>query len=275
MASLFFVVLALAALYLSVLAYLALNQRQIVFRPDRGPPVLMDHPEELGLTEASVQTKDGLTLTGWFAPPKAGQPTIAYFHGNAGHFGNRVSRIAPYVQKGYGALLVGYRGYGGNPGAATEQGLYADARAYLDWLAGRGISGQQLVLFGESLGSAVALQMALERPALCLILEAPFASIYESAKSRYPWFAFDWILKDKFDNVGKIPGLKVPLMVAHGLLDRTTPVVFGRRVFAAAPEPKIGFWPEAANHNDLMEHGLPEQVLKFLDELRPPVRAAR
>jgi len=108
--------------------------------------------------------------------------------------------VLAYLERGFGVLLVGYRGYGGNPGEPTEAGLYDDGRAHLDWLASQGLLPDDLVLYGESLGSAVATQLATERKAAALVLEAPFASVLLSARARYPLFAFDWVIKDKFAN---------------------------------------------------------------------------
>ena len=215
--------------------------------------------------EWALPASDGLTVTSWYLPAtRADGQVIAYFHGNAGHHGDRVVRILPYAAAGYGVLLVGYRGYGGNAGTPTEAGLYAAARTALDFLQDQGVRPDQLILFGESLGSAIATQMAIERPARALILEAPFASILRSARQRYKFFVFDFLVRDKFDTLSKIARVDKPLLVIHGDLDRTTPAAFGRLVFEAAHEPKQGFFPTAAGHNDLMQHGMPERVLAFL-----------
>lgn len=265
------VVGGVVAAYLVALVLLVVGQRKIVFRPDPTPIDLARYFAPQGMGDISLRTSDGLDIHSSYLP--ATRPdgrTIAYFHGNAGHRGNRVDRILPYAAQGYGVLLVGYRGYGGNPGTPTEVGLYNDARAALDFLQKQGVEAGQLILFGESLGSAVATQMALERPAAALILEAPFASIARSAKSRYPFLVFDALVTDKFDTVSKIGQVGKPLLLIHGELDRTTPVTFGRQVFAAARAPKEGFFPAGAGHNDLMQHGMPGRVLQFLDELGQP-----
>ena len=224
--------------------------------------------EDITLTAA-----DGAETHSWYLPAtRADGRVIAYFHGNAGHRGNRVVRILPYAVEGFGILLVGYRGYGGNAGAPTEEGLYNDGRAALDFLQTQGVKPDQLILFGESLGSAVATQMALERPAAALILEAPFASISRSARARYPFLVYDMLISDKFDTYSKIARVGKPLLLIHGELDRTTPVNFGRMVFDAARDPKVGFFPAGAGHNDLMQHGMPARVLSFIEGLKPVQR---
>ncbi|WP_374384684.1 alpha/beta hydrolase [Dongia sp.] len=262
------VLILLGAAYLLALLLLFTRQRKIVFNPKSETARLEDYAAPQGLAPVTYRTQDGVDLIGWYLPPaRPDGQTIAYFHGNAGHHGDRVVRIVPYAAAGYGVLLAGYRGYGGNPGTPTEQGLYADARAALDFLQKQGVGPDRLIIFGESLGSAVATQMATERPARGLILEAPFASILRSARQRYRYLAFDLLVRDKFDTLSKIAAVNMPLLVIHGDLDRTTPAMFGRMVFEAAREPKAGFFPPLAGHNDLMQHGMPERVLAFLEEL--------
>jgi fermentation-respiration switch protein FrsA (DUF1100 family) len=262
------VVIFAAIAYLAAMLMLYTKQRKIVFNPNPTLAALTDYEAPNGLNPVTNRTPDGLDIISWYLPPlRDDGQTIAYFHGNAGHHGDRVSRIIPYAAEGYGILLAGYRGYGGNPGEPTEDGLYTDARTALDFLQGQGVKPEQLILFGESLGSAVATQMAVERPARALILEAPFASILRSAQQRYRYLAFDFLVRDKFDTLSKIAGINKPLLVIHGDLDRTTPARFGHMVFAAAREPKQGFFPREAGHNDLMQHGMPEAVLDFLDQL--------
>jgi fermentation-respiration switch protein FrsA (DUF1100 family) len=124
-----------------------------------------------------------------------------------------------------------------------------------------------LILFGESLGTGVAVQMATEQNALALILEAPPASIHQSAWARYPYLAFDGLIRHKFASIDKIGGLHLPLLIIHGELDRTTDVKFGRMLLARANEPKQGFFPAGGGHNDLMAHGMPETVRSFLEAL--------
>lgn len=261
------------AVYVLLLVLLVMQQRKIIFRPDPAQVELAAFMAPEGMKDIALATADGFEVHSWYLPAtRADGRTIAYFHGNAGHRGNRVVRILPYAAEGYGILLVGYRGYGGNAGLPTEAGLYEDGRAALDFLQGQGVRPDQLILFGESLGSAVATQMALERPAAALILEAPFASISRSARSRYPFLVYDMLVSDKFDTYAKIARIGKPLLLIHGELDRTTPVNFGRMVFDAAADPKVGFFPEGAGHNDLMQHGMPARVLAFIDSLKTVAR---
>lgn len=260
-----------AALYVSFLLLLYTKQRRIVFRPDATAADLTAAGLTEQMTEIAIRTTDGLTLTSWWAPPvRPDRRTIVYLHGNAGHRGSRADRIRDYLAAGYGVLLVGYRGYGGNPGQPTEAGLYDDARANLDFLASQNLRPEHVVLFGESLGTAVAIQMATELPILALVLEAPLASVLHSARARYPLFAFDFLVRDKFNSIRKIGNVKVPLLLVHGEKDRTTAVRFGRMIYDAANEPKRAHFIAEAGHNDLLEHGMAKTVAQFIDELPPP-----
>jgi fermentation-respiration switch protein FrsA (DUF1100 family) len=262
-------------LYLALLLLLYTTQRRIVFKPDPSPADLVAAGLVEQMSEVAIRTADGLTLHSWWAPAvRPDRRVIVYLHGNAGHRGGRAERIRDYLAAGYGVLLVGYRGYGGNPGQPTEPGLYADARANLAFLAQQNVRPEQIVLFGESLGTAVAIEMALEFPALALVLEAPLASILLSARARYPLFVFDPLVRDKFDSLSKIGRVRMPLLLVHGERDRTTSVRFGRMLLAAANEPKQGVFLAEANHNDLMDHGLAKMTMDFIGKLAPAARAA-
>jgi fermentation-respiration switch protein FrsA (DUF1100 family) len=259
---------AAMAVYLALLLVLYLRQRQLVFRPDVSRADLVTAGLREQMTEVEIRTTDGLTLHSWWAPPmRPDGRVIVYFHGNAGHRGGRAERIRDYLAAGYGVLLVGYRGYGGNPGTLSEAGFYADARANLHFVAAQKVRLEQVVLFGESLGSAVAIEMAVEFPVLALVLEAPLASILLSARARYPLFAFDFLVKDKFDSISKIHRVKPPVLIVHGELDRTTAIKFGRMLYAAANEPKQAVFLPQANHNNLMEHGLARLTMDFVEKL--------
>jgi fermentation-respiration switch protein FrsA (DUF1100 family) len=267
-------VFAVAAVYLAALGFLWATQRSHVFRPGIGPLDLINSTVASYMQEETIRTPDGLTLTAWYAPARPGRRTIVYIHGNAGHLGDRHDRVQPYLEHGFGMLLVGYRGDGGNPGRPTEVGLYEDGRAHLDWLASQGVREDEIVLYGESLGAAVATQLATERKAAALVLEAPFASVLLSARARFPLFAFDWLIKDKFASVDKIDRINMPLFVIHGALDPVTPQRFGRMVFERAREPKAAIWPAHAGHNDLLQFGMVEAVTRFLDGLDAPISKA-
>jgi fermentation-respiration switch protein FrsA (DUF1100 family) len=251
--------------YLVVLAILFALQRQLLFPADKAPPSL-EQAGLAGLMESvSVTTADGLTLLAWYHRPPANQaPLIVLFHGNGGTIQIRAAKAKTYVNAGLGVLLLEYRGYGGNPGSPSEAGLYADGRAALAFLAAQGIAPARVVLVGESLGTGVAVQMAVEQRVAALVLEAPYSSIADVAQSDFPWFPVWWLIRDRFDSVAKIARVGVPLFVVHGERDRTIPVRFARTLFAAAAQPKEAMWLSDAGHDVLARPGVDEAALDFL-----------
>ena len=244
----------------------------------------MASPAQAGVSEMQAlrtNTEDGLTLTFWYAPAKAGQPTVVYFHGNGGNLSGRGFKVRPYLDAGFGVLLAGYRGYGGNPGKPSETGLYADARAHLEFLKNQKISPKQWILYGESLGSGVAVQMAYEQaggdpnqgtqaaaggPIGALVLESPFSSLGDAAQSHYPFVPARFLVRDRYDSVAKIEHVNAPVLVVHGEEDGVISANQGKRLFQAAREPKQAHWIAGAGHNNLYDYGVSDLVVVFIQK---------
>jgi len=256
-------VLALAAAYALVVGALALGQRRLIYLPfgEAGEPGAAGLP---GVARVTVRTADGLALAAWWRPALPGQPTILYLHGNAGSLALRAPKVRPYLDAGYGLLLLAWRGFSGNPGRPSEAGLIADGRAALAFLARQGIATADLVLYGESIGASVAVELALADRFRALVLEAPMTSLPELAQRHFPWAPARWLVRDRYDSLAKIARIQAPLLIVHGERDEVVPVAMGRRLLEAAPEPKQGVFPPFARHNDLAEHGLSAAVLRFL-----------
>jgi fermentation-respiration switch protein FrsA (DUF1100 family) len=238
-------------------------QRHLLYFPGVGRPELGDLAS-LGVCEITLQTADGLSLLSWYLPPQNGHPVIAYFHGNGGHIGYRAERLQWFARNGYGVLMVEYRGYGGNPGTPSESGLVADGVAALDFLGAEGIAPNRLVIYGESLGSGVAVPLAARRQVASVILEAPFTSVAEVAQYHYSFMPAAALVRDRFDSLARIGEVKAPILVLHGERDRVVPLRFGRALFDAAPEPKELWLSRDAGHEDLVSYGAFEAVLDFL-----------
>lgn len=235
-------------------------QRSLMYFPAGDLP-----PPPPPFAEVRLRTADGLDLVAWEAAPAPGRPIIVYFHGNGGSIAGRVFKVRPFVEAGYGVLLVSWRGYGGNPGSPSEEGLLADGRAALDHVGGRA----PVVLLGESLGAAVAVRLAAERTPVAAILEAPFASAVSVGAEHYWWLPVRLLMKDRFESIRWIGEVTAPLLILHGERDGVVPVAHGRRLLAAANEPKRGVFLPEAGHNDLFEHGAAGIELEFLSRLRP------
>ena len=252
-----------AGLYLLVCAALYAFQRQLLFVPDKSRPDV-SVVTVAGVREIALTTEDGLGLLAWYVPPAAGRPVIVYYHGNASHIGARHGRLEYWVAAGFGVLFPEYRGYGGNPGRPTETGLYADARAALDFIAAQGVAPARIVLYGESLGTGVAVRMASERPVGALVLEAPYSSIADAAQHHYPYVPARLMIRDKFDSMASIGAVRAPLLVMLGARDVVVPARLGRALYDAAPEPKELWVAPEAGHEDLPEFGALDAARDFI-----------
>ncbi len=263
------IVATVAGAYVLALGLLFVFQRQLLYYPSAESPSLESAGLAGQMRSLPLNTADGLDIVAWYAAAAEGRPTVVYFHGNAGHIGYRADKVRPYLAAGLGVLLLEYRGYGGNPGRPSEAGLYADARAALDFLDGAGVAAGRRVLYGESLGSAVAVQMAAERAVGAIVLEAPFTSVPDIGWSKFPIFPVRWLARDRLDSLAKIGAIAAPVLLLHGEQDQVVPIRFGRALFAAARDPKeMRIFP-AAGHEDLDAHGVAEAVLDFLERHLP------
>lgn len=259
--------------YLMLVLGLYALQRQLLYFPDRTVP----NPAESGVSEMAatrLRTNDGLDLLAWYRPAEAGRPTILYLHGNAGHIGYRGDRVRPFLANGFGVLLLEYRGFGGNPGYPDEAGLESDARAALSFLESANVSPDDTVLYGESLGSAVAIAVAAEwadggRPVAALILEAPLSSVTDVAAYHYPWVPVRSLLKDRFEAVKRIADVHAPILIVHGDADTVVPIRYAKALFEAARDPKEAVWILGGGHEDLSRFGLRPIVFDFLARRLP------
>lgn len=253
-----------AAGYGGLVALLYLGQRRLLFRPDRRRPVL-GALAELGVREVTLVTADGIALSSWYLPPSANRPVILYCHGNGGHIGYRRTRLTRFAQEGYGVLLLEYRGYGGNPGLPSERGLCADAAAAFDFLIReRKIPPERIALYGMSLGSGVAVQLAARREVGALVLEAPYTSIAEAAQHHYPFVPCLWLVRDRFASLSLIERVRAPKLILHGGRDRIVPIRLGRALYERAPEPKEGWFAPEAGHGNLAAFGALDAAIAFL-----------
>jgi len=240
---------------LSLTALMLAFERRLIYFPHR--PLEL-HPRDLGLRAEELRLEaKGATLHGWWLPSQGARWNVLVCNGNAGNISYRLERARlMQEQLGVSVLLFDYRGYGLSTGSPDEAGTYEDARAAYDALAAKGLTRERIVLFGESLGAAVAAQLALEREAAALVLESPFASIPEMARAVYPFLPpVGPLIRTRYDTLAKLPRLRTPLLVLHGARDEIVPIAQGRRVFAAAPEPKRFFEIPGAGHNDTYAAG--------------------
>jgi hypothetical protein len=226
----------LVGVYVVILAALFLGQRALLFPASPRQASAAEAGLE-GAGDVVLTTPDGERLVGWWRPPQPGRAVIVYFHGNGGSLYDRRFRVRALMEGGRGVLAVSYRGYSGSTGRPSEPGLHTDARTAHAWVT-QGYEAERIVLYGESLGSGVAVRLAAERPVGGVILDAPFTSTADVARRLYGWLPVGLLMRDQFPSVDVIGAVKAPILILHGERDGVTPIGLGERLFAAAAEPK-------------------------------------
>lgn len=224
-------------------------EQKMLYYPHKA---LESTPESLRLAyeDVYIQTQDGQKLHGWWIPAKPKAYTVLYFHGNAGNISHRLHRAKFFQDMGWNLLIIDYRGYGKSTGRPDEKGLYLDAQAaYAFLMKEKGIKPKQLIVYGKSLGGAVAADLCAQQPAAALVLESTFTSTTNMGRMMFPWFPVHLVLSQKYDTLSKLPRLKLPMLIVHGRGDDLIPFSHGEMLFREALEPKqfVPFWGE---HND-------------------------
>ena len=238
------------ALYMVALVVFFVTQRKLLYFPSReySPPA--EAGANPALKEITVRTSDGVDLKAWYAAATSKPFTIVFFHGNADSLHGAAPIADPYIAAGYGFMLAEYRGYSGLAGKPTETGLYNDGRACLHELMNRGVDSRHIILFGHSLGTGVAVEMAEEFQVGGVMLLAPYLSIPKLAHSTFPFFPASLLALDRFENESKIGKIHAPLLIANGDADQVIPPAQGARLFALAKEPKKFQSLPGRGHND-------------------------
>ena len=257
-------------LYGGLLVLLFRYENRLVFFPDPGPVPL---PAGLPIEPVRLTTPDGVRLSAWLIVPQADTSRwLLIFHGNAGNLGTpgRPEHDRQLRDLGLGLLALDYRGYGDSEGSPSESGLYTDARAAYDYLREvRGIPAGRIVIYGHSLGSAVAIELATQVPAAGLIVEGAFTSVRDRGAEIYPFVPVRLLARNRFASLERIARVRMPVLVVHGRDDSTIPIAHGRRLFRAAPEPKT-FLEVAGGHDDAYAVGgreYMEGIRRFLAAL--------
>ncbi len=248
---------------------LAKLERSLLFHPEPSHGENDRQPRGLHVEDVRFQSADGTNLHGWYLPHPDPRAVVLFCHGNAGNIEHRAGLMnALHHRVGVSAMIFDYRGYGQSDGAPTEAGVMADARAARRWLAQReGIAEDRIVLMGRSIGGAVAVDLAAGNGARGLVLESTFSSVPDVAAKLYPLLPVRLLMRSKFDSADKIDRYRGPLLQSHGDADRVVPYELGRRLHAAANDPKQFVVIPGGDHNGPQSDEYYDRLIAFLDSL--------
>ncbi len=240
-------ILGIFVIYLLILAFLFIYQRNLMYHPDENN--YFGDKLKVDIKKVKIKTKDNIELLGWFHNKNLKDyKTILYFHGNAGQLENRIHKLNHFKDMEVNFLIIAWRGFSGNNGNPSEKGLYTDGESAIEWLQNKGIEEKNIVVYGESLGTGIAIQIAQNRNFAGLVLETPFTSMVEAAKNFYPYIPVSLILKDKYKNYEKVKNINIPVLVMHGEVDQIVPFWMGKKIFNLANEPKYSYFTKTDDH---------------------------
>jgi fermentation-respiration switch protein FrsA (DUF1100 family) len=229
---------ALVSGYALVCVVVAWKQGSLVWFPGP-PPIQTPAMDGIEFDDLKLVTSDGVAVHGWrLRCAGVARGAIVLCHGNAGNIAMRIPLSMAFLEMGYDVVLFDYRGYGGSDGEPSEEGTYRDAEAAWDWAHAAGFDGKHIVACGESLGGAVAIELATRREVGALIVEDTFSSLADMGAKIYPWLPVRLVLRIKYDSIAKIGKVKVPVLVIHSRADDLVPFEQGERLFQAAAGPK-------------------------------------
>jgi len=259
-------ILALVFFYILLLSVLFFFQRSLLYHPSVDNYLkeqVVREPTEI--EKVKITTNDKIDLIGWFYNQDLEKfKTILFFHGNAGSLENRTYKLNHFKDLNVNFLIIAWRGFNGNEGKPNEMGLYEDARSAIKWLSAKGIKEQNIILYGESLGTGVAVEVAQNKDYAGVILESPFTSMVNMGKKYYPFFPVSLLLKDKFESYKKINNIFVPVLIVHGTVDKIVPYDMGKKMYELANEPKFFYSQEYGDHMIKYDEKLLSALKKFI-----------
>ena len=260
------IITILALIYLIIAAILFFFQRNLLYHPAENN--YSEDKRIVKIEKVRILTEDNLELLAWYHKKNIKKyKTILYLHGNAGSLENRIHKINHFDDMNVNFLLIAWRGFSGNKGKPNEEGLYKDATASINWLNERGIKEENIIIYGESLGTAIATEIAQNKNYAGVILESPFTSMIAAAKSKYPIFPIKLLLKDKYESDKKIKNIKSPILIMHGEIDNIVPFWMGKKMFELANEPKYSYFSKYDNHMMEFNKDLINSINLFIKSL--------
>jgi len=258
-----FFLLILIYVVITVIVYF--YQRKLLYHPFS--PQITGEGLVHNFETINFKTSDNFVLKGWFHLKNSNKKTILFLHGNAGNLDNRIDKLNSLGSMEINFLIIAWRGYSGNLGSPSEVGLYKDALGAIKWLNEKGISNDQIVLYGESLGTAIATEVGQNKNFAGIILEAPFTSMVDMGQKIYPIFPVRFLLKDKYESKNKIKNLKSPVLVLHGRKDKIVPFYMGEKIFEMANNPKFKYFTDLDDHMMIFDDKLINEIDLFISNL--------
>ena len=258
--------IGILVIYASVLIVLFIFQRNLMYHPNENN--YFGDKLEVEIEKVKIITSDNIKLLGWFHNKDLKKfKTILYFHGNAGKLDNRIYKLNYFKNMDVNFLIIAWRGFSGNKGKPSEEGLYEDGKSTIEWLKNLGVTEKDIIIYGESLGTGIATEIAQNNNFAGLILETPFTSMIEAAKNFYPYIPVGLLLKDKYKNDKKMKNINIPLLVMHGEADQIVPFWMGKTIYEIANQPKYSYFTEYDDHMMEFDENLVLTIDKFIKSL--------
>ncbi len=253
-------------IYFFVLIFLYFYQRNLLYLPNENN--YFNDDISVDINKVKIETSDNLELLGWYHEKDLkNYKTIVYFHGNAGSLENRIHKLNHFRDMNINFLIIAWRGFSGNKGKPSEKGLYLDGESAIQWLLDKGLKEEDIIIYGESLGTGVATHLAQNKNYAGIILETPFTSMVDAAKNFYPYVPVNLLLKDKFRNEDKVRNIYSPILVMHGEADQIVPFEMGKRIFEIANEPKYSYFTKYDDHMMEYDFDLVNSLNSFFESL--------
>jgi len=252
--------------YFIIILFVYFYQRNLLYHPSENN--YLNDKITFNYEEIYIETKKKIKLKSWFIKKDLNKfKTILIFHGNAGNLFNRVYKLNELNKLDVNILLISWRGFSGNKGKPTEKNLYHDAEEAVKWLNNRGAISKNIILYGESLGTGVATELGASNAFGGIILESPFTSITNAAKIYYPYLPVNIILKDRYDSIGKIKNITIPILIMHGKKDNIVPQKMGLELYEKANQPKFSYFPENDDHMMEYNDNLLNSIKLFINKI--------
>ncbi len=262
---LYFTLSSLVIAYMAVVIFIYFYQRNLLYLPSENN--YQNDKIQFNYDEVFIKVNDDIKLRSWLIKKDFEKyKTLLIFHGNAGNLSNRIYKLNELNKLNLNILLISWRGFSNNKGTPTEQNLYKDAETAVKWLNEKKVKNEQIILYGESLGTGVAVEMGKKFNFNSIILESPFTSIENSAKIYYPYLPVSFLLKDKYDSISKIKMVYSPILIMHGEQDDVVPFFMGKELFEKANSPKHSYFTPDDDHMMEFNTKLLSEIKKFIEK---------